>query len=63
MRLIGLVILSASLALAPLAAKAQQAEKIAQLGYLGTDRAAIPTCTRPSVKNCVTSVTSRAATL
>src|SRR5947209_3982614 len=43
MRLIGLaVVLALGLALAPLAAEAQQAAKIAQLGYLGTDRAAIP---------------------
>ena len=43
MRLIGLaVILAVSLNLAPLASKAQQTAKIAQLGYLGTDRAAMP---------------------
>src|SRR5207245_4444300 len=43
MRRIGFVILARCLALAPIAAEAQQqAAKIAQLGYLGTDRAAIP---------------------
>jgi putative tryptophan/tyrosine transport system substrate-binding protein len=36
------VVLTVSVLLAPLAAGAQQAAKIAQLGYLGTDRAAIP---------------------
>src|SRR5207245_9293303 len=42
-RRIGFVILARCLALAPIAAEAQQqAAKIAQLGYLGTDRAAIP---------------------
>jgi ABC-type uncharacterized transport system substrate-binding protein len=36
------VALAGGILVAPLAAEAQQAAKIAQLGYLGTDRAAIP---------------------
>ena len=63
MRLIGLaVVLAVSLTLAPLAAEAQQAAKIPRIGYLTVDLAANPDLTRPSVKNCVTSVTSRPAT-
>ena len=45
----------------PVEAEAQQAAKVARIGF----RAAwplIPTCPRPSVKDCVTLVTSRAAT-
>ena len=43
MRLIGLaVVLTLSVILVPLVVEAQQAAKIAQLGYLGTDRAASP---------------------
>jgi putative tryptophan/tyrosine transport system substrate-binding protein len=47
MRLIGLAVvltlsLTVSLTLAPLAAKAQQVEKIARIGYLGSGRAAQP---------------------
>ena len=47
---------------APLAAEAQQAAKIARIGYLSTNLATAPTCPRPSVKDCVTSGTSRVAT-
>ena len=46
----------------PFAAKAQQSAKIARIGYLSPNLATSPTCARPSVKDCVTSVTSRAAT-
>ena len=46
----------------PLAAEAQQAAKIARIGFLSPNLAADPTCKRPSLKDCVTSVTSRAAT-
>jgi hypothetical protein len=52
----------ASALAAPLAAEAQQAAKVARIGYLSTNLAANPPHTRPSVKDCVTSVTSRAAT-
>ena len=63
MRLIGLaVVLAVSLTLAPLVGEAQQAAKVARIGYLSPDRAAAPICSRPSVKDCVTSVTSRATT-
>ena len=65
MRLIVLaVILTPSLALAPLAAGAQQPAKIVRIGYLTTaDVATAPTtCERLSSKDCVTSVTSRVAT-
>ena len=55
--------LTGSLLAAPLAAGAQQAAKVARIGYLSTNLAANPPPhTRPSVKDCVTSVTSRAAT-
>ena len=47
---------------APLAAEAQQAAKVARIGYLSPTWPLTPTCQRPSVKDCVTSVTSRAAT-
>ena len=47
---------------APLAAEAQQAAKVARIGWLGDSRPLTPTCERPSFKDCVTSVTSRAAT-
>jgi hypothetical protein len=47
----------------PVAAEAQQAAKVARIGYLSLNLAAAPpTCTRPSVKDSVTSVTSRVAT-
>ena len=53
----------AGLLAAPLAAEAQQAAKVPRIGYLAaTNLAANPTCQRPSVKDCVTSGTSRAAT-
>ena len=52
-----------SLLAAPFAAEAQQPAKVARIGYLSTNLAANPPPhTRPSVKDCVTSVTSRAAT-
>ena len=55
--------LAGGLVAAPLAAEAQQAAKIARIGYLAGNLAANPPpSTRPSVKDCVTSVTSRAAT-
>ena len=41
---------------------AQHAAKIARIGYLEITWPLTPTCTRPSVKDCVTSVMSRAAT-
>ena len=58
-----LVLLAGGLLAAPLAAEAQQAAKIARIGYLAANLAANPHLHRglPS-KDCVTSVTSRAAT-
>jgi hypothetical protein len=47
---------------APLATEAQQAAKVPRIGYLGLNRPASPTWERPLSKDCVTSVTSRAAT-
>jgi hypothetical protein len=48
---------------APLAAEAEQAAKIARIGYLaGSLARGALTCQRPSVKDCVTSATSRAET-
>jgi hypothetical protein len=47
---------------APFAAEAQPAAKIARIGWLGENRPLTPTCERPSAKDCVTSVTSRVAT-
>ena len=47
---------------APLAAEAQPAAKVARIGWLGDKPVGNPTCERPSFKDCVTSVTSRAAT-
>ncbi len=47
----------------PIAAEAEQAAKIARIGYLGSiGRPPIPASERPSSKDCVTSVTSRAVT-
>jgi len=43
---------------APLAGEAQQAAKIARIGFLTVDTTANPTCERPSSKDCVTSGTS-----
>jgi len=44
-------------------AEAQQAAKVARIGYLAAGLAAPPNrCGRPSFKDCVTSVTSRVAT-
>jgi hypothetical protein len=54
--------LAGGLLAAPLAAEAQQAAKVPRVGYLAPNPAANPTCTRPSAKDCVTSVTSRVAT-
>ena len=42
--------------------KAQQVAKVPRIGYLGLNRPASPTWERPLSKDCVTSVTSRAAT-
>jgi hypothetical protein len=47
---------------APLAAEAQQAAKVARIGYLSTNLAANPPTHEAFVKDCVTSVASRAAT-
>jgi hypothetical protein len=41
----------------PLAAEAQQTAKVARIGYLAGNLPLAPTCPRPSVKDCVTSVT------
>ena len=58
----GLALLLGGL-LTPVAAEAQPAATIARIGYLSTNLAANPhTHERPSVKDCVTSVTSRVAT-
>jgi hypothetical protein len=47
----------------PVACVAQPATEVARIGYLGPNRPLLtPTCERPSCKECVTSVTSRAAT-
>ena len=54
--------LAGGLLTAPLAAEAQQAAKIARIGYLAGNLAAAPVWRRPCDKDCVTSVTSRAAT-
>jgi hypothetical protein len=55
--------LAGGLVVAPLAAEAQQAAKVARIGYLSPNLWLLPpTSTRPSVKDCVTSVTSRVAT-
>jgi hypothetical protein len=45
-----------------LAAEGQQADKMARIGWLAVNLAASPTCARPFSKDCVSSVTSRAAT-
>jgi hypothetical protein len=64
MRRIGLaVVLALGLTLAPLAVEGQQAANVPRIGYLNTNLASTPTRERLSVKDCVTSVTSRAATL
>jgi hypothetical protein len=64
MRVIGLaVVLALSLTFAPRAAEAQQAPKVARIGYLAGNLAATPhRGRRPSVKHCVTSATSKGAT-
>jgi hypothetical protein len=56
------LIVAGALLAAPLAAEAQQAAKVARIGYLTTSLGVSPNGPRPSVKDCVTSVTSRAAT-
>jgi hypothetical protein len=53
------LIAAGALLSAPFAADAQQTAKVPRIGYLAGDLAA--TCKRPSSKDCVTSVTSRAA--
>ena len=50
-----------ALGAAPLAAEAQQAAKVARIGYLSSVWPPAA-CATPSSKDCVTSVTSRAAT-
>ena len=47
---------------APLAAEAQQAAKVPRIGYLAVNLAANLHMHEASVKDCETSVTSRAAT-
>jgi hypothetical protein len=47
---------------APLGGEAEQAAKVARIGWLALNLAAAPTYPRPSVKDCVTSATSKAAT-
>ena len=47
---------------APLAAEAQPAAKIARKGWVGDNPAGNPHLRAPFFKDCVTSVTSRAAT-
>jgi hypothetical protein len=47
---------------APLAAEAEQAGKVYRIGLLSANAAGVPRLTGPSVKDSVTSVTSRAAT-
>ena len=55
--------LAAGLLALPLAAEAQQAAKVARIGWLATGLAAgDPAAETPSGKGCVTSVTSRAVT-
>ena len=51
-----------ALGAAPLAADAQQAAKVARIGYLTPTWRLIPSFPRPFVKDCGASVTSRAAT-
>ena len=46
----------------PVAANAQQAAKVARIGYLAANLAASPHLREAFLKDCVTSVTSRAAT-
>ena len=55
-------VIAGGLPAAPLGAEAQQAAKVARIGWLSLNLATGPTCERPSVKDCVTSGTSRAAT-
>jgi len=45
----------------PFGAEAPQAAKVARIGYLSPNLAAFPHIKRPSVKDCATSATSRAA--
>jgi hypothetical protein len=47
---------------APLVVEAQPTGKVPRIGYLTGNLATVATCERPSVEDCVTSVTSRAAT-
>ena len=55
--------LAGGLLVSPFAAEAQQAAKVPRIGYLSLNLAGNPhTRARPSVKDCVTPVTSRAAT-
>jgi hypothetical protein len=61
-RRIFLVTFAGGILAAPLAVEAQQAAKVARIGFLADNPAASPTCSRLSDKDCVTSVTSRAAT-
>ena len=46
----------------PLSGSAQQAAKVPRIGYLSGNLASAPHLQRPSVEDCVTSVTWRAAT-
>ena len=51
-----------ALGAAPLAAEAQKAAKVARIAYYRPTWPLAPTCATPFSKDCVTSVTSRAAT-
>jgi len=62
MRRIGLAVLLAVSLISPLRSEAQLAANVARIGYLSTNHGANPTCERPFFKDCVTSVTSKAAT-
>ena len=53
-------VIAGGLLAAPVAAEAQQAAKVARIGWLGAHPTRLPE--RPSSKDCVTSVTSRVAT-
>jgi len=54
--------LAGGLLAAPLAAEAQSAAKVPRIGYLAPNLAASPHLREAFLKDCVTSVTSRAAT-
>ena len=56
------IVVAAGLLAAPLVGEAQQAAKTARIGWLGDNPPLTPTCDRHSFKDCMTSVTSRAAT-